>query len=303
MPRSFDRLFPPCGLAALAAFTLVACGGEVAKDAAVPEPVPALWKVADADTTVYLFGTIHALPDDVVWFDGKVRDAYAAAEEVALEAIDQDDLLKVQNLTVRYGIDPDGRPLDAALDRETVERLGETLSDVGLPPSVLQPMEPWMATMTLVSAQIVAMGYDPRLGVDMVLRTRAEEAGKRLVGLENTEAQFAMLDALPRPVQVRWLQLVLAQWDEAPGTLDALAAAWNAGEVDDLAAEIRDSMDKMPELIEVMLTRRNAAFADWIVARMAEPGTVFFAVGAAHLAGDDSVQRFLREAGLRVERL
>src|SRR6185369_1001930 len=33
----------------------------------VREARPALWKLADADTTIYLFGTIHALPDGVEW--------------------------------------------------------------------------------------------------------------------------------------------------------------------------------------------------------------------------------------------
>ena len=36
---------------------------------------------------------------------------------------------------------------------------------------------------------------------------------------------------------------------------------------------------------------------------MARPGTVFMAVGAGHLAGDDSVQAILGQRGLRVERV
>ena len=29
---------------------------------------PALWKVADEDTTIYLFGTVHFLPETADWF-------------------------------------------------------------------------------------------------------------------------------------------------------------------------------------------------------------------------------------------
>ncbi|MEL6210543.1 MAG: TraB/GumN family protein, partial [Pseudomonadota bacterium] len=45
---------------------------------------PALWKVEDVDTTVYLFGTFHALKPGIEWFNGPVRPAYESADEVAL---------------------------------------------------------------------------------------------------------------------------------------------------------------------------------------------------------------------------
>ena len=32
---------------------------------------PALWKVSDEDTTIYLFGTVHVLPSDLVWYDAE----------------------------------------------------------------------------------------------------------------------------------------------------------------------------------------------------------------------------------------
>ena len=36
---------------------------------------------------------------------------------------------------------------------------------------------------------------------------------------------------------------------------------------------------------------------------MQQPGTVFVAVGAGHLAGDQSVQDYLKERGLTVSRV
>jgi uncharacterized protein YbaP (TraB family) len=56
-------------------------------------------------------------------------------------------------------------------------------------------------------------------------------------------------------------------------------------------------------LYERLLTQRNANWAGWIEQRLQEPGTVFIAVGAGHLAGTDSVQRQLRRRGLKVERI
>ena len=46
---------------------------------------PALWKVADEDTTIYLFGTVHALPEGVDWFSGPVADALTASDMLVTE--------------------------------------------------------------------------------------------------------------------------------------------------------------------------------------------------------------------------
>ena len=43
--------------------------------------------------------------------------------------------------------------------------------------------------------------------------------------------------------------------------------------------------------------------ASWIKWRLAQPGTVFVAVGSGHLAGADSVQHYLEPLGLKATRV
>ena len=64
-------------------------------------------------------------------------------------------------------------------------------------------------------------------------------------------------------------------------------------------ATLRDA----PELYALLFTRRNATWADWIQQRLAQPGTVFLAVGAGHLSGDDSVRALLEARGIQAERV
>ena len=52
-----------------------------------------------------------------------------------------------------------------------------------------------------------------------------------------------------------------------------------------------------------LLTARNANWAEWIKRRLAQPGKVFIAVGAGHLAGKGSVQDHLKDRGLKVQRI
>ena len=58
-----------------------------------------------------------------------------------------------------------------------------------------------------------------------------------------------------------------------------------------------------PVLYERLLTSRNANWAEWIERRLAQPGTVFVAVGAGHLAGRGSVQDQLERRGVKVTRV
>jgi hypothetical protein len=290
----------------LAALVLVgACAENDAprpQDAVVVSPGPALWRVADSDTTVYLFGTFHALKPDVSWFDGVVREAYEAADEVALEATDVQDAERMQSLVMQYAIDPEGRTLSSVVGPQTADALKEALPQIGLSLPMVEPMEPWMVVTTIASLQMISLGFDPALGVDVTLQNKAQEQSKTLIGIEGAEAQLKLLDGLPEETQVRWLQVGLRDWHQTDELLETLLAQWFDGDVEAFADDMFASMAEVPELADVLLRDRNKDFANWIVERMDEPGTVFFAVGAGHLAGTDSVQDLLQRQGLIVER-
>jgi uncharacterized protein YbaP (TraB family) len=61
--------------------------------------------------------------------------------------------------------------------------------------------------------------------------------------------------------------------------------------------------DFPPELFEGLVVKRNAAWTRWLKQRLDRPGTVLFAVGAAHLAGPQSVQKMLAASGLQAKRV
>ena len=269
---------------------------------AEPSPGPALWSVADDDTTIYLFGTFHALKPQITWYEGVVKEAYESADELALEATDTQDAVQMNALVIKYAIDPEGRTLTDVIGTETAQQLEDRLSEVGLPLQMVDKFEPWMVVTTMASLQMVALGFDPTLGVDVTLQNRAAQTNKTITGIEGAEAQIKLLDELPEATQVEWLKLTLREWDDGADLLTVMLDQWSEGDVENFAEEMSESMDEVPELFDVLLRDRNEGFATWIVERMDQPGTVFFAVGAGHLAGPDSVQDFLREKGLTVTR-
>src|SRR5690349_14257642 len=74
---------------------LIAAALAAASPQAPPAPVsidptdvqPALFAVSDADTTVYIFGTLHALDGQTDWFKGTVRGAFEDSNELVLETL------------------------------------------------------------------------------------------------------------------------------------------------------------------------------------------------------------------------
>jgi uncharacterized protein YbaP (TraB family) len=66
---------------------------------------------------------------------------------------------------------------------------------------------------------------------------------------------------------------------------------------------MNDSLKDMPEVANALLYQRNRNWAEWVSHRMEQPGTVFLAVGAGHLAGKDSLLEDLEAKGYKVTRV
>jgi uncharacterized protein YbaP (TraB family) len=79
--------------------------------------------------------------------------------------------------------------------------------------------------------------------------------------------------------------------------------AWTRGDVKAIAKSFNSDLSDAIELRDALLTRRNANWANWVKGRLDQPGTVLVAVGAGHLAGDQSVQTMLQRRGLKVTRV
>ena len=71
---------------------------------------PALWVVRDADTTIYLFGTVHMLKPGLSWFDEGVKSAFDRSNELVLELV-MPDQPEMQALVSELGMSPTGPSL------------------------------------------------------------------------------------------------------------------------------------------------------------------------------------------------
>ena len=99
------------------------------------------------------------------------------------------------------------------------------------------------------------------------------------------------------------LESSLSDLGKLPATVGKLTGAWGRGDANTVADLLGETDKESPELFRTMVVDRNRHWAGWIAERMKQPGTVFMAVGAGHLAGIHSVQRALGRLGLRAARV
>jgi len=290
---------------AAAAIAVAACGGEPAGPRAEAPAQPALWRVADADTTVYLFGSIHMLPPGTSWRSEPVDRAIAESPVVYFEADVLGDPAGMLALVERLGRLPTAQTLSERLSADQSLAFGAVAARLGLSRPALDTMQPWYATVVISDAAIRAAGYGSSAGVDTQLRQDMTAAGKQLRFLETVEQQLSALADLPQDVQLTYLGFALADVGSVKALLEQMVSAWRSGDVETLARVLIDKdMARLPALEEALLTRRNADWGDRIDALLkTEPGTFFMTVGAAHLAGDASVLTGLAARGHATERL
>ena len=262
---------------------------------------PAMWVVRDADSTLYLFGTVHLLRPTTAWGTDRVDAAFASADKLILEISNPDDQAAVIPLIQQHGLSP-ATPLSSLLTAEELAKLDAAGQTIGLSAAQLDPFRPWFAALTLSVAPLAKAGYDPQSGVELILKARAEAAGKPVTGFETIDQQIRILAGFPEADQLAFLRTTLEEFESATTDLDKLVEAWAAGDVDAIEELGVEPMREGSEaLYQALLVRRNTSWADQIQSELEGSGTVFIAVGAAHLAGDDSVQDILERRGVEVD--
>ncbi|CAN5201616.1 TraB/GumN family protein [soil metagenome] len=262
---------------------------------------PALWVVRDADSTLYLFGTIHVLRPTTAWGSAKVDAAFSSASDIYFEISNPDDQAAIVPLIQQYGVSPQ-TPLSSLLTPGEIADLDMAAKTIGASAAQLDSLRPWLAGLSLSMAPLIKAGYDPASGVEPTLKARAEAAGKPIHGFETIDEQVQVLATLSEADQLQFLRSTLESYDDAATELDTLVEAWAAGDVATIQhLGVDELKTEAPAIYEALLTRRNAGFADDIQGLLTGSGTAFIAVGAAHLTGPDSVQAMLAARGVTVE--
>lgn len=259
---------------------------------------PAMWVVRDADTTIYLFGTFHLLPEGESWMTPEIRAAFDSSQTLKMELASLEPTpAEAQSMMAMGAAQPAFGSLLGRMTPAEVEVLTSVATKLGGPVQMFDGMRPWLVNLLMSVAMAAEIGLNPETGAEKVLSRLANEAGKPIEGFETFTQQIGFFAGMSDESSLNVLKVGLRDWANAPAESRAMLAAWQNGDPAGLEATINRATGEIPEFRKVLLEDRNRVWADWIDGRMDQPGTVFVAVGAGHLVGNDSVQVFLRQHG------
>ncbi|WAT18401.1 TraB/GumN family protein [Aurantiacibacter sp. MUD11] len=273
---------------------LAGCADQFVPESEWPEASPAIWEVSNAQGEKgWLFGTVHALPPDLIWGTPMLDDAFSQSGVLVVE---------VTNLDAEYGQTlietlsrtPGQPPLSTRVEPAERDELRALMQAADMDDDDFTDIETWAAALTLSGA--VRTG-DPRNGVDRAMIAAADE----IVGLESYGRQMNMFDTLSEAAQSDLLYGVARV--HAQGGSDAMLSAWVSGDAETMGEHVNSALDFSPELRRVLLTDRNRRWTAQISALIDEGRAPFVAVGTGHLVGSESVVEMLGEQGFTVRRI
>ncbi len=267
---------------------------------------PAMWRLKDDNSEIYLFGTMHLLPPDLQW----TTPAFDAAMEATGTTVTETDLVfagadEMQVWLLRkYGTNPPGVTLSSILGPERAAALRRFGNEVGVPYEALEPLRPWAALVALTSQAYLSAGFEPASGVEEVVRLRARREGDRFAILEKMEQQIRILADIDEDEILASFEADLKKYGDFEGYMQTLLTAWQNGDLAAIEARfILEMRESSPISYEVLIASRNRNWAAVIETVMAGKGGYFIAVGAGHLVGEDSVIALLEKRGFAVERV
>ncbi len=260
---------------------------------------PAFYRINKGNEQHWLLGSIHAgkpslypLPDPVerAW-----QQSRALVMEVDMTHISQEQWQEMGAITRLV----DGKTLKDHLPIDLYRRTLIAAGQNGLNESMLAPLRPWFAAITLTQAALERTGYRGEYGVDQHFAKRANDGGKPIVGLETLLEQLGYLASVGDN-QTLMLESTLDELPDIQQGFDAVMTAWQNGDQDTLINLLREEMapPKLQAWLEqTLLAERNR---NWVKKWPSLPNESFIVVGALHLYGEHGLLALLEQQGWRI---
>ena len=263
-----------------------------------------LWEVSGTTNSVYLLGSIHLLREQDYPLPTALAAAYDHADVLIME-IDMDDLdpIATQSAFTRYGVLQDDTTLRDLMGDTLYQQAVVAADVIDIPLDLLNKTEPWYAAMTVEIMVLNRIGFDPMLGVEMHMMSKAKSDGKRIDGLETIEQQLQFLDGMSLQAQREMLMSTLEESAKLGDLMDDVIDAWRHGDIAALETGMLNDLEKHAELNKVLVTDRNARWVEQIEDLLDDDEDYLIIVGALHLVGENGVPKQLDRNGYKVHQL
>lgn len=274
---------------------------------------PSLWVATSKTSTVYLFGTVHALNPSDAWRTPTIDRAFREASELWLEVplpvtakgsvltLTPEGGPAVAQVLSEQGTTISGPPLTKRL---TPAEAAELVALVALPQDRLDRMRPWLAALQVTASFLGRLGLTGSSGADYTLDQEALAEGKPVKAFETIDQQLHFFADSSPDEEMGMLRQALDDAGGGAGRLRAMEQAWLAGDDKVIARQfVVRARAKAPWFYRRLVVERNRRWIPTIESMLRTPGVRFVAVGDGHLVGPDGVLVLLQKDGWHVERM
>lgn len=263
---------------------------------------PAFYRIEKGNEQHWLLGSIHAGKPSLYPLPDPVERAWQQSRTLVME-VDMTHITQAQwqemGAITRL---VDGKTLKDHLPLDLYRRTLIAAGQNGLTETMLAPLRPWFAAITLTQAALERTGYSGEYGVDQHFAKRANEGGKPIVGLETLLEQLGYLASVGDN-QTLMLESTLDELPELEAGFAKVMKAWQDGDQATLINLLREEMapPKLQAWLEqTLLAERNR---NWVKKWPTLPNESFIVVGALHLYGDQGLLALLEQQGWRITAL
>ncbi|HEY7773245.1 MAG TPA: TraB/GumN family protein [Marinagarivorans sp.] len=264
-----------------------------------------VWKVSNQHGELYLGGTIHMLRESDYPLNAEYDVAFKNSDAIVFETdIDATHDLGFQQQMMMQMSLPPGKTLADVLQPATYKRLSEFTAKSGLPLEMMQSFKPALVMLTLTQLELQKLGITAASGIEGHFSKLANQHNKSVSSLETPDEQIALLATMGDGYEDEFVNGSLDDFKNLNSEFKALIAAWKAGDVVTIDEKMTTMMkDRFPQMYDTLLVKRNFNWIKTIDELIRTPEKEFILVGAAHLAGPDSVQSLLKAQGYQIERV
>jgi len=263
---------------------------------------PALWRMADDDTEVHIFGTLHMLEKGTTWANASITNAFSAADALVVE-LDDRELELAGPLFMEAGKLPLGVNMRQLVGNGIYNDVNRLARQLDLKEDAFLNVRPWFAGMSLTVVSLGKMGYDPSRGVDQALIGEALRLRKPILGIETAAQQVDLFASLTPSQDKAMLVDALRQSANIKAYMTDLQSAWINGDEATLDRLLNGELMQKDGLGDHLLYGRNQMWASQLSRLMDKPGRFFVAVGTAHVVGEKSLIVFLTAQNRMMERV
>lgn len=260
-----------------------------------------LWKVQGKQNTVYLLGSIHLLKKENYPLPPAIEAAFTNSSVVVFET----DMSLTEDLTVAMGLLskgqlPEGQTLKDVLSPDVYQSFTNHANASPMPLEMLARFTPGMAAATIEGLEMVKLGFDPQLGLDMHFYKQARKDGKQIVPLESVDFQMGLLNGFSKQEGDWFMKQTLKDLDDVKTESADMLKYWETGDGDKLAQMLDKGLKESAAIYKRLITDRNRAWIPKIEELARGEKNAIIIVGAGHLVGKEGLVELLKKDGLKV---